>query len=81
MVKTFATGINDTGHQELVPGVIHIGNGPNFVWYLKLTLKGKSHLCIPILGIAWLQSQFPHACVCERFTYYQDRSIYFLAAE
>jgi len=33
------------------------------------TLQGKSHLCIPFLGIAQHQSQFPHSCVCERFTY------------
>ncbi len=31
------------------------------------TLQGKSHLCIPFLGIAGPQSQFPHSCVCERF--------------
>ncbi len=40
----------------------------------------KSHLCIPFLGIAWPQSQFPRSSVCERFTFSQDRStyIYFL---
>jgi hypothetical protein len=27
----------------------------------------KSHLCIPFLGIARPQSQFPNLCVCERF--------------
>jgi hypothetical protein len=26
-------------------------------------------LCIPFLGIARLQSQFPHSCVCEQFIY------------
>jgi hypothetical protein len=31
------------------------------------TLQGKSHLCIPFLGIARPQSQFPHSCVSERF--------------
>jgi hypothetical protein len=41
-------------------------------------LQRKSHLCIPFLGIARPQSQFPHSCVCERFTYSQDRSTYFL---
>ncbi len=47
-----------------------------------LSLQRKSHLCIPFLGIAWPQSQFPHTCVCERFIYSQeDRSIYFPAAE
>jgi hypothetical protein len=29
------------------------------------TLQRKSHLCIPSLGIARPQSQFPHSCVCE----------------
>ncbi len=38
----------------------------------------KSYLCIPFLGIARPQSQFPHSCVCERFIYSQDRSTYFL---
>jgi hypothetical protein len=32
-------------------------------------LQRKSHLCIPFLGIAQPQSQFPHSCVCERFQY------------
>jgi hypothetical protein len=31
------------------------------------TLQRKSHLCIPFLGIARPQPQFPHSCVCERF--------------
>ncbi len=44
-------------------------------------LRGKSHLCIPFLGIVRPQSQFPHSCVCERFIYSQDRSTYFPAAE
>ncbi len=49
---------------------------------LYVTLQRKSHLCIPFLGIARLQSQFPHSCVCERFRfiYSQDRSTYFPAA-
>ncbi len=43
------------------------------------TLQGKSHLCIPFLGIARPQPQFPHSFVCERFILYsQDRSTYFL---
>jgi hypothetical protein len=46
-----------------------------------LTLQGKSHLCIPFLGIARPWSQFPHSYVCERFIYSQDRSSYFPAAE
>jgi hypothetical protein len=36
---------------------------------LQLTLQRKSHLCVPFLGIARPQSQFPHSCVCERFIY------------
>jgi hypothetical protein len=47
----------------------------------KPTLQRKSNLCIPFLGIAQPQSQFPHSCVCERFIYSQDRSTYFPAAE
>ncbi len=42
------------------------------------SLQGKSHLCIPFLGIARPQPQFPHSCVCERFIYSQDRSTYYL---
>ncbi len=45
------------------------------------TLQGKSHLCIPFLGIAQPQSQFPHSCFCERFIYSQNQSTYFPAAE
>ncbi len=45
------------------------------------TLQRKSLLRIPGKGIARQQSQFPHSCVCERFTYSQDRSTYFPAAE
>jgi hypothetical protein len=45
---------------------------------LIITLQRKFHLCIPFLGIAWPQSQFPHSCVCERFIYSQDRSTHFL---
>jgi hypothetical protein len=41
------------------------------------TLQRKSHLCINFLGVARIQSQFPHSCVCERFLYSQDRSTYF----
>jgi hypothetical protein len=48
---------------------------------LRGTLQGKSHLYIPLLGIAQPQSQFPHSCVCERFIYSQDWSTYFPAAE
>ncbi len=41
-------------------------------------LQRKSHLCIPFLGIARPQPQFPHSCVCERFIQSQERSTYFL---
>ncbi len=41
-----------------------------------ITLQRKSHLCIPFLGIALPQSQFPHSCVCERFLYSQNRSTF-----
>jgi hypothetical protein len=45
-------------------------------------LQRKSHLCIPILGIARPQSQFLHSCVSEhRAMYSQDRSTYFPAEE
>ncbi len=47
----------------------------------EYTLQRKYHLCIPFLGIARPQSQFPHSCVCERFIYSQDRSTYFPAAK
>ncbi len=41
---------------------------PDFIWS---TLQRKFNLCIPFLGITRPQSQFPHACVCERFIYSQ----------
>ncbi len=41
----------------------------------------ESHLCIPFLGNAWPQSQFPQSCVSERFIDSQDSSTYFPAAE
>ncbi len=43
------------------------------LWY---ALQGKSHVCIPFLGMARPCSKFPHSCVCERFIYSQDRSTY-----
>jgi hypothetical protein len=42
------------------------------------TLQRKSHLCIPFLGIARPQPQFPLSCVCERFIESQEQSTYFL---
>ncbi len=47
----------------------------------RYTLQGKFHLCIPFLGIARPQSQFPHSCVCEQFIYSHDPSTYFPPAE
>jgi hypothetical protein len=44
-------------------------------------LQRKNHLCIPFLGIAQPQSQFPHSCVCELFIYSQDRPTFCLAEE
>ncbi len=41
-------------------------------------LQRQFRLCIPFLGIARPQSQFPYSCVCGRFIYSQDRSTYFL---
>jgi hypothetical protein len=37
-------------------------------------LQRKSHLCIPFLGNARPQSQFPHTCVCEQFTTNSQRT-------
>ncbi len=37
--------------------------------------------CISLLGIARLQSKFPHSLVCERFIYSQERSTCFPAAK
>ncbi len=44
----------------------------------RYTLRRKSHFCIPFLGIARPQLQFPHSCACERFIHSQDWSTYFL---
>ncbi len=43
-------------------------------------LQRKSHLCIPFLGIARPQPQFPHTrtCACEPFILSKDRSTCFL---
>jgi hypothetical protein len=45
------------------------------------TQQGKSLLCIPRKGIARPLSQFSHSCVCGRFIYSWDRSIYFPVAD
>jgi hypothetical protein len=51
----------------------------NFQVPTNLSLTStKIPLMYSFLGIAWPQSQFPHSCICERFTYSQDRSTYFL---
>ncbi len=36
-------------------------------WRDDGALQRISHLCIPFLGIARPQPEFPHSCVCERF--------------
>jgi hypothetical protein len=36
------------------------------------TLQRQFRLCIPFLGIARPQPQFPHLCVCEQFIYSQE---------
>ncbi len=72
------------------PGLVPISIVPIIYMYITscqghlcdvATLQGKSHFCIPFLGNAGPQSQFPHSCVCERFIYSQDQSTYFPAAE
>ncbi len=49
--------------------------------FCMTALQRKSYWCIPGKGIVRLQSQFPHACVCERFINSQDLSTYVTAAE
>jgi hypothetical protein len=41
-------------------------NSPYLI--VNSALQRKSHLFIPFLGIARLQFQFPHSCVCERYS-------------
>ncbi len=48
---------------------------------LPPTLQGNLRVCIPFLGIARPQSQFPHSCVCEQFIHSHDLSTCFPAAE
>jgi hypothetical protein len=43
-------------------------------------LNCKKILCLPFLGIARPQSQFPHSCISEGFIYSQDWSTYFFPA-
>jgi hypothetical protein len=50
----------------------------NCQYFSSLHCNRKSHLCIPFMGIARPQSQFPHLCICEQYIYSQDRSTYFL---
>ncbi len=54
-------------------------------WYLVWILPDtactatlRSHLCIPFLGSARHQSQFPYSCVWGRFIFTEDRSTYSL---
>ncbi len=71
---------SDGGPQSTNRARVEIG-GVYLPPQLERTLQGKSHLCIPFLGIVQPQSQFPHSCVCEQFIYSQDQSTYFPAAE
>jgi hypothetical protein len=66
---------------HLISVIYHLSFIAAFFLAAYTTLQGKSHLCIPFLGIVRPQSQFPHWCVCERFIYSQDRSTYFPIAE
>jgi hypothetical protein len=54
-----------------------------YLWAIYITKIGPQDstyfpACIPFLGIARPQPQFPHSWVCERIIYSQDRSTYFL---
>ncbi len=66
---------------SVFPEICNNSVANSFEIFRLATLQGKSHICIPFLGIPRPQSQFPHSCVCERFIYPQDWSTYFLAAE
>jgi hypothetical protein len=71
---------NSSLQPTATPSQIRLGGRLKAFQILGLvTLQGKSHQCIPLLGIARPRSQF--LCVCERLTYSQDQSTYFPAAE
>ncbi len=56
-------------------GVEGEGVGASFAnenMWISTALQRQFRLCIPFLGIARHQPQFPHPCVCERFVYSQD---------
>ncbi len=44
--------------------------GPWGYCWLMWALQRKSHLCIPFLGIARPQSQFPHSCDSYSYSYF-----------
>ncbi len=48
-------------------GGLHCKEDPNYVF--------------PEIKLLGLVSQFPYSYTCERFMYFQDRSIYFAAAK
>jgi hypothetical protein len=58
----------------------HIDADPDPTFHFD-ALQGKSHLCLPFLGIARPLSQFSRSCVLEQFIYSQDQSTYFPAGE
>jgi hypothetical protein len=49
--------------------------------YTAKTQYRKFETNIPRKGIARPLSQFPHSCVCERFLYSHDRSVYSVAGK
>ncbi len=46
------------------------------LYFTAKTQYRKYETNISKKGILWLQSQFPHSCVCERFFYSHDQSAY-----
>ncbi len=45
------------------------------------SLYWKSNWCIPRNETARPCSQFLHSCICERFIYFQDRSVFLVSAK
>jgi hypothetical protein len=54
----------------------HLFSFMTFIHDTAVTQYRKFETNIPSKGIVRGQSQFPHSCVCERFIYSQDRSVY-----
>jgi hypothetical protein len=50
------------------PCVVNAASRYKFI-KLQSALQRKSHFCIPFLGFARSQSQFPNLCFCEQFIY------------